>query len=300
MKTYREVPPSVVTDALTRAHKLIESAQARWRAVNAPHPVALVRAGAKFTGPFPAGISRNWRIVDSQLAEAITRLYTVFDRYPRPAELAICPMCATADVDPARLAHADVRDWSDADLVAIHVLSLPDDALRHFLPRVFEALLGDQWAAFEFGLNGLKGRTTGWPLAERNAIDNVLKTAWAILLAIYPTSLGYVSSAADLLELADQLDLPIPNFLDIIDHQPNPATDLHLASLIEFAYTTSDKATAAPIKAWLTAPTIGARLEEAFYHATDDTIASTLATAHELWQTCTPGATNTPTTKTED
>ena len=30
------------------AFKLIESAQARWRAVNAPQLVALVRAGAKF------------------------------------------------------------------------------------------------------------------------------------------------------------------------------------------------------------------------------------------------------------
>lgn len=30
------------------AFKLIESAQARWRAVNAPHLVALVRAGAIF------------------------------------------------------------------------------------------------------------------------------------------------------------------------------------------------------------------------------------------------------------
>jgi transposase-like protein len=30
------------------AYKLIESAQARWRAVNAPHLVALVRAGARF------------------------------------------------------------------------------------------------------------------------------------------------------------------------------------------------------------------------------------------------------------
>jgi putative transposase len=28
--------------------KLIESAQDRWRAVNAPHLVALVRAGARF------------------------------------------------------------------------------------------------------------------------------------------------------------------------------------------------------------------------------------------------------------
>jgi hypothetical protein len=32
------------------AFKLIESAQDRWRAVNAPHLVALVRAGAAFTG----------------------------------------------------------------------------------------------------------------------------------------------------------------------------------------------------------------------------------------------------------
>ena len=29
-------------------YKLIESAQTRWRAVNAPHLVALVRAGVKF------------------------------------------------------------------------------------------------------------------------------------------------------------------------------------------------------------------------------------------------------------
>jgi hypothetical protein len=30
------------------AYKLIDAAQARWRAVNAPHQVALVRAGALF------------------------------------------------------------------------------------------------------------------------------------------------------------------------------------------------------------------------------------------------------------
>ncbi len=33
---------------LAMAYKLIEAAQTRWRAVNAPHLVALVRAGAKF------------------------------------------------------------------------------------------------------------------------------------------------------------------------------------------------------------------------------------------------------------
>ncbi|HEY2641942.1 MAG TPA: hypothetical protein VGI66_18880, partial [Streptosporangiaceae bacterium] len=34
--------------ALAMAFKLIESAQRRWRMVNAPHLVALVRAGAVF------------------------------------------------------------------------------------------------------------------------------------------------------------------------------------------------------------------------------------------------------------
>ena len=33
---------------LAMAFKLIEAAQGRWRAVNAPHLVALVRAGATF------------------------------------------------------------------------------------------------------------------------------------------------------------------------------------------------------------------------------------------------------------
>jgi transposase-like protein len=36
------------TAALAMVFKLVESAQARWRAVNAPHLVALVRAGARF------------------------------------------------------------------------------------------------------------------------------------------------------------------------------------------------------------------------------------------------------------
>jgi len=37
-----------LTIALAMAFKMMESAQARWRLVNAPHLVALVRAGATF------------------------------------------------------------------------------------------------------------------------------------------------------------------------------------------------------------------------------------------------------------
>ncbi len=41
------------------AFKLIESAQGRWRAVNAPHLVALVRAGAVFEKGKLANDPRN-------------------------------------------------------------------------------------------------------------------------------------------------------------------------------------------------------------------------------------------------
>ena len=55
--------PGSKAAGLAMAFKLIEAAQARWRAVNAPHLVALVRAGARFgrgklverPAPEPAG-----------------------------------------------------------------------------------------------------------------------------------------------------------------------------------------------------------------------------------------------------
>jgi hypothetical protein len=40
--------PGYRAAGLAMAFKLIESAPSRWRAVNAPHLVALVRAGARF------------------------------------------------------------------------------------------------------------------------------------------------------------------------------------------------------------------------------------------------------------
>jgi hypothetical protein len=232
--------------------------------------------------------------LDSQLQDAITRLYLVFTSYPRPDIPPVCALCG-AGVDQARLRHTDLRAWSDADLVAIHVLSLPDDELRYFFPRVLEVLLGDQYAAFEFGLSGLKGRTTDWLPAERDAIEDALTAALEVLLSTYPAAIGYVSSVADLLDLADQLDISKPTFLGIIDGRQGAAADLHVAWLVDFAYTASDHATShnsavAPIREWLGRPIIGQRLTDAFYHAGGDATANCLAAAHDLWQLCTPGA----------
>ena len=68
--------------------KLVESAQARWRAVNAPHLVALVRAGARFEkGKLTAspsyttvhdltGPSHWWQVKDSNLRSFRDEMYT--------------------------------------------------------------------------------------------------------------------------------------------------------------------------------------------------------------------------------
>ena len=45
------------------AFKLIEAAQQRWRAVNAPHLVALVRAGARF---------EHGKLIERPTAEQVT------------------------------------------------------------------------------------------------------------------------------------------------------------------------------------------------------------------------------------
>jgi len=42
--------PGSKAQGLAMAFKLLEAAQQRWRAVNGPHLVALVRAGARFEG----------------------------------------------------------------------------------------------------------------------------------------------------------------------------------------------------------------------------------------------------------
>jgi transposase-like protein len=40
--------PGSKAASLAMAFKLLEAAQQQWRAINAPHPVALVQAGARF------------------------------------------------------------------------------------------------------------------------------------------------------------------------------------------------------------------------------------------------------------
>jgi hypothetical protein len=48
LRTHKTKGSGSRTAGLAMAYKLLEAAQARWGSVNAPHLVALVRAGATF------------------------------------------------------------------------------------------------------------------------------------------------------------------------------------------------------------------------------------------------------------
>src|SRR5918912_2135340 len=52
LRTNKTKGPGSRSAGLAMAYKLLEAAQARWRCVNAPHLVALVRAGATFVDGF--------------------------------------------------------------------------------------------------------------------------------------------------------------------------------------------------------------------------------------------------------
>jgi hypothetical protein len=56
------------------AFKLIESAQARWRAVNAPHLVALVRAGARFKKGNSSNDPTNQKVISKSRDSRSTSL----------------------------------------------------------------------------------------------------------------------------------------------------------------------------------------------------------------------------------
>jgi hypothetical protein len=70
--------PGSKAAGIAMAFKLIEAAQERWRAVNAPHLVALVRAGARFE--YGKLVERDPVLEATQAADD-----TLFSRPPPPS-----------------------------------------------------------------------------------------------------------------------------------------------------------------------------------------------------------------------
>lgn len=144
--------------------KLIESAQARWRSVNAPHLVALVRAGARFErGQLVERPEGKVGMISLHLDEEPAE-HRRFARYLQALE-------AVAEADEAGLVAAILRD-QDA--------TMADSAVgRHLDRRAADLLTGPRFTAWAQTMTEvfadrdfLTLRLREWTLLRTIALDN--------------------------------------------------------------------------------------------------------------------------------
>jgi len=171
------------------------------------------------------------------LADPIERTYDRFAEYPAPAQLWVCPQCGP-EWSAEDIRTTSLRSLSLAQLVAIHLMSLDDDSLRHFFPRLMELLLQTASPVFDFRLTDLKDRSPGWPAVESAVVRQLADAVWSALLTGYPADLGYFSDCPSALDLLDWCELPLTAFLeDLLVVETVPA-GRHLAYLVDAVLTT--------------------------------------------------------------
>src|ERR1700759_4072681 len=122
----------------------------------------------------------------------VARLYDVFGGYPAPRSPSICAQCAP-ELTAAQFARTPLRSLTFAHLAAVHVMSVDDDALRHYFPRLMELLLRTPAPVLDFRVAEVKARLAGWTVSERVAAAHFAEAVWTELVGTYPAELGYFS-----------------------------------------------------------------------------------------------------------
>jgi hypothetical protein len=83
--------------------------------------------------------------------------YRRFAGYSLPANLWVCEQCGP-EWTAESIRATPLRSVSLPQLTAVHVMSLDDDSLRHFFPRLMELMLNTPAPVFDFRLADLKFR----------------------------------------------------------------------------------------------------------------------------------------------
>ena len=220
---------------------------------------------------------------------SLERLYRQFSVYPRPTEVLVCEQCAPPNTAARDVLATPLRSLSLPQLHAVHVMSLDDDALRYYLPRLVELMLNTSSPVFDFRLSELKQRIPAWQSAEVSALRQLAEAVWAQLSTTYPVALGYFSDCSSALDLLDWCGLSLTMHLDsLLEGDAVPAAR-HLADLVDALFTNRDPfetASRPKVLDWVRNPAVGERLQAGFFAADTDDAAQQLSAAHELWTTC--------------
>jgi hypothetical protein len=216
---------------------------------------------------------------------SVERLYRQFSVYPRPSDITVCPQCGP-EWSRADIIATPLRSLSLAQLGAVHVMSLDDDGLRHFFPRLMELMLETPAPVFDFRVADFKTRIPAWQYAEVSAVRQFAEAVWARLLATYPAELGYFSDCPSALELLDWCGLSLTEHLNSALAVDTVAAARHLADLVDVVFIRRGRfetLSRPTVLKWMRNPVVGERLQAAFFAADSDESARQLADAHELW-----------------
>jgi hypothetical protein len=215
-------------------------------------------------------------------------IYERFARYPFPASAQVCEQCAP-EWTTAAMKATPLKNFSLSQLGAIHVMTLDDDGLRHFFPRLMELMLHTAEPVFDFRLSDLQERLPAWQPDEQAAVRELANAVWQQMLVEYPCKLGYFSDCPSALDLLTWCDLDLVTHLDYLTTAETQAAARHLAELVDAVFTQREpfeSASKSTVLDWLSTPAIGERLQAAFFSADSDETARHLSAAHELWTVC--------------
>jgi hypothetical protein len=133
-------------------------------------------------------------IPTSELAEAIASLYRTFERYPLRSDTDACDCCGHDEQKLHRkpLAELTREELDEYAMDAIYTWGTGDD-FKHFIPRIFELLVGNSRRCRGFALpscvlaklsysSWCSTHWRSWPEGEQKAIENFLCTVWGAAL----------------------------------------------------------------------------------------------------------------------
>ena len=200
----------------------------------------------------------------------------------------VCEQCGP-EWSAAEIRVTPLRSVRLPQLVAVHVMSLDDDALRYYFPRLMELMLHTSSPVFDFRLADLKSRLPAWQSGEKSVVKQLAEAVWTQLLASYPAELGYFSDCPSALDLLDWCELSLTAHLDSLVAADSLPAARHLADLIDAVFTMRDpfeSASKTTVLDWLRNRAVGQRLEQACYHTDSPEAARQLSAAHEMWTAC--------------
>jgi hypothetical protein len=223
-----------------------------------------------------------------ELPASLEQIYDRFGRYPYPDDVQVCPQCGP-EWSARDMRSTPLRALSLPQLVAVHVMSLDDDALRHFFPRLMDLLLCTSSPVFDFRVSDLQEHLTRWLPDEVSAVTDLAEALWSEVLDRYPLERGYFSDCVSAIDLLAWCGMPVAEHLDRLRAASSTAAARHIADLVDAVFTgsvqfESDSRTA--VLEWVRDDATGRRLEDAYFTADSSDVAEQLAAAHELWTVC--------------